>query len=87
MKARFGHSWVVEVTGIPDYAGVILHPGNTYEDTEGCPLPCLSYKEQGDVLFGENSTAAYLLLFQFFRKAFDEGDVFLNVTRDLNKIL
>ena len=87
MKTRFGHSWVVEIQGIPDYAGVIFHPGNTHEDTAGCPLPCLSFDQKGEVLIGENSTAAYLLFMRFMKAAFEKGEVWLSVTRDLNEVL
>jgi Family of unknown function (DUF5675) len=88
MKSRWGHTWVVEVTNVPDYEGIIFHTGNTHEDTKGCPLTCMSFDEkENEVLFGNDSTEAYLNFINFMRTAFAKGEVWLNVTRDLMQIL
>lgn len=38
---KFSKGW--EVTGVPERDHIMLHPGNTIDDTEGCLLPGESF--------------------------------------------
>lgn len=45
LVARITHgefSWTWEVQDVPDRSYILIHPGNTIEDTEGCILPGMS---------------------------------------------
>jgi hypothetical protein len=87
MKQRFGFSWVVEICNVPNYQGILVHPGNSYEDTEGCLLPCEGYHEYRENLIGENSKEAYQTFIAFMQEAFSKGEVWIEVARDLMQVL
>ncbi len=55
---------------VPNFSGVRLHPGNTIEDTDGCPLPG---RTRTDRTVGE-SKAAFAQLFGKIKDALDSGD-------------
>lgn len=57
---------------VPGFQGIRIHPGNTNADTEGCLLPCSSWKrdEKGG-LFGVNSREAFRRLFEKIQSALD----------------
>lgn len=43
-----------------EFKNTLYHTGNTSEDTEGCPLPCLNYKVVNGEFVGIDSTAALI---------------------------
>lgn len=64
---------------VPGFEGVLIHPGNVPEDTEGCILV-------GQVKVGaariEKSRAAYAALFAMLQAAVDRGEaITLTITR------
>lgn len=59
------------VVGVPGFEGILIHPGNTADDTAGCILVGQN-REVGMVL---NSIATWCELYQIFRKAADLGEV------------
>jgi hypothetical protein len=55
--------------GVPGFTGILIHPGNTHEDTQGCILPGLHW-HQGGV---SQSIAAFNVLFNKLQHAKDAG--------------
>jgi len=61
---------------VPGYDGVLIHPGNTEVDTEGCILP--GYARFADGV--TSSRVAFNALFEKIKKAIDTGDkVFITI--------
>lgn len=77
-KARYSfHRGMLHLQDVPDYQYILIHPGNTAKDTEGCIVP-------GNKIVNDNyvsgSTFAYLFLYGYVIAAFDRGErVFLNI--------
>ena len=68
---RFGRP-MIRVLNVPGRDGILIHPGNTDANTEGCIL--VGYKVEGpDLISG--STAAYSDLKAKIAQALDEGEV------------
>lgn len=61
---------------VPGYSGVLIHPGNTAVDTEGCLLP--GYARAADTV--TSSRLAFDALFDILKKAFDAGEkIFITI--------
>lgn len=74
---RFGRV-LPRLLGVKGYAGVLIHSGNTADDTEGCILVGEN-RERGKVL---NSRATLEHLLAFLRAAQAEGEeIELTITR------
>lgn len=56
---RFKHP-IIEAIGVPGFTDILIHPGNTEKDTEGCLLPgnSATFNPVGNSRVGE-SVAAY----------------------------
>lgn len=57
---------------VPDRDGILIHPGNTPHDTEGCILVGMSQKPDGTLM---NSRVAFKLFFDWLGVASRYGDV------------
>lgn len=64
-----GMLWVIEVPGFKD---ILIHIGNTDDDTSGCLLVGLNVDEARGQLY--NSTAAYRRMYSKVIEAFDRGE-------------
>lgn len=70
------HIGMIHLTGVPGFSYIQLHPGNTDEHTEGCPLVGLNPVKRSD---GHNNydiqraTDAYRLVYPPISKHLDEG--------------
>ena len=74
------HKGMLHVIGVPNYKYILIHIGNTEDDTEGCLLPgdisVTNIKAAGRV---ENSTIAYKRIYPIIANALESGeDVFIN---------
>lgn len=71
---RIGHHmlWLAEVEG---FQYVLIHPGNTVYDTEGCIL--VGQKEENGEL--RNSRAAYFALYDKVKPAAEKKELFLTI--------
>lgn len=68
---RFGLD-TLTVNGVPGFAGVRMHAGNTEADTEGCPLLGMSVNAAGIV--GGTSRPAVALIKELVRQARAAGE-------------
>jgi hypothetical protein len=76
-----GMLWVKDVPGFQD---ILIHIGNTDEDTSGCLLIGLNVDEAKGILY--NSTAAYLRFYPKVLAAIEaKKDVWIKYEEDLKK--
>lgn len=82
-KNRFGHDFVPYLKNVPGFEGVLLHIGNTVNDTQGCLLICSGIKMDTDGSYlGVESTAAYRRLYSMLNLAYQRGEeVWLEISR------
>lgn len=62
---------------VPGFKGVRFHSGNSPDDTEGCPLPGLTYSDD----WVRDSRKAFNLVFPQIKKALSEGKVYWEVVK------
>ena len=67
---RFCDGYLPRLLDVPDFEGVLIHIGNTADDTEGCIL----VGENRRVGRLENSTATFRRLYEVLRRAADRGE-------------
>jgi hypothetical protein len=65
------------ILGVPDRSGILIHPGNTPHDTNGCILVGMTQKPNGTLI---NSRVAFKLFFDWLGMTIRYGDVFCEVT-------
>lgn len=63
------------ISGVKGFAGIRIHPGNTHEHTEGCPLTGTSHTDT-QVL---NSRAAFRQLFAKIKKVEKKEKIFITI--------
>jgi len=73
-RKKWGHSFVPMLAGVPNYSFILIHPGNTVEDTEGCLLPGNSAHFNGRAFMVSDSSDAYLKLYEKIESALFEND-------------
>lgn len=82
LSNRFGVDHpMIEITGVPGFSDVLIHPGNFVADTRGCLLPGQTYWKDGtgNYVVGQ-STAAYLVLYKLLACEIRSGkEVYLNI--------
>ena len=64
------HGLVPLLVGIPDFAYVEIHPGNSNLDSEGCILPGMTFTTD----WVSSSVQAFTALFAKIKGAIDNGD-------------
>ena len=57
------HKGMIEVANVPGFEAILIHPGNTDEDTSGCILVGTKVDEKKMCIVGGTSTAAYIPLY------------------------
>lgn len=80
MSARF-KIVTPEIVGVAEFTGIRIHPGNTVEDTEGCPLPGF----QADIAAGtiSQSRDAFKRVVQFLETVGDESTIEVRYTEKI----
>lgn len=64
---------------VPGYDGILIHPGNSAKDTDGCILVGYNKVKGGLV----NSTEAFIKLYGMLKKAHDNHEgIYLNIIED-----
>lgn len=75
-KKNFGHAYALQLADVPNFQFILIHTGNTVEDTRGCLLVA-----DGAAMVRGNftgvpgtSTPAYLRLYSLIDSAFKVSD-------------
>lgn len=79
-KAAYGHKFVLEISGVPNFKSILFHIGNYTRDTRGCLLICSLIGYQGDRFYGSVSATAYKSFYNYMEKHWDDN-VWLEVVR------
>jgi hypothetical protein len=75
-KNKFkGHEGMLWVTEVPNFKDILIHIGNSDEDTSGCLLVGLNVDESKGLLY--NSTAAYQRLYKKVLPAVRNGQAWI----------
>lgn len=82
-KKDFEHGYALELKDVPGFKDILIHIGNTIEDTRGCLLTNKGISLDGSLdYFGTSSTVAYLALYKAIDKAFKSGlEVWIEISR------
>lgn len=59
---------------VPSFEGIRIHPGNTHEDTHGCPLTGTAFTKKGNDYSVQNSRNAFIKLFAKIEAALADND-------------
>lgn len=71
------HRGMLHLQNVPNFQWILVHPGNTAEDTEGCLLPGFAFSPTGKVL---SSSAAYWHVYNRVTPVIEAGEpVFLSI--------
>lgn len=82
-RSRWGHVFVPQLLDVPGFSDILIHSGNTVDDTRGCLLAGLG-AEHGETFRVTNSVTAYLRIYDLFSGAYFRGeDVFIRISREL----
>lgn len=79
-RERFGNShYMLWLQNVPNFQYIMIHIGNTAQDSSGCVLAGTSYEEyEPDKYRLLNSTGAYLYLWNMVDKEFkNQNDVYI----------
>lgn len=78
------HKGMLELQKVPNYAGILVHPGNDHTDTEGCLIPGLICDTQSEKVL--SSTLAYEPLYKILTGKLLAGEkVYIDI-RDEHQI-
>lgn len=71
------------LNAVPNFAGILIHPGNTANDTEGCLLPGLARRTLDDgTQYVSRSREAFDEIMPKIRSIVGRGDsLWINITR------
>lgn len=75
-KKNFGHAYALELENVPGFQYILIHTGNTVEDTRGCLLVAdgAAMNKGNFVGVPGTSTPAYLRLYTRIDAAFKAGE-------------
>ena len=76
VSPRFGRI-LPRLEGVPGFTGILIHSGNTAEDTHGCILVGQRLTEDGSRIVGGTSTPAFKALFAKLKAA--QGPIWIRV--------
>ncbi|RMF46267.1 MAG: hypothetical protein D6751_05485 [Deltaproteobacteria bacterium] len=82
-RKEFGHEFAIELQDVPGFSDILIHIGNTVEDTRGCLLinsGCVfNYRQK--VWEGRSSKPAYLRLYDYLEPVIYGYEIFLDIQR------
>lgn len=75
-REKFGHRYSIEIADVSGFTDILIHIGNTIEDTRGCLLVADQAGRSGPnyVGTGGTSTTAYLRFYDAVEAAFEAGE-------------
>lgn len=59
---------------VPGFAGILIHPGNSHKDTEGCLLPGEHYQASGTDWIVTDSRKAFNRLYPLIQERLQAGE-------------
>lgn len=81
-RRKHKHEFSIQLLDVPQFENIFVHIGNTIFDTAGCLLTGLGVTYNGNFAVNQ-STAAYLQLYEIVKLAFDKGEaVEVEVSRE-----
>lgn len=81
-RDKLKHDFSIQIVDVPGFENILIHIGNTVKDTAGCLLTGLGVGFNGNFAVNQ-STAAYLQVYETIRLAFDRGDkVEIEISRE-----
>jgi hypothetical protein len=75
---RYNHLFVPELLDVPNFTNILIHIGNTVENTDGCLLPNMGAILDREVFRGMQSAVAYLRLYKLMS---EYSQINLNIYR------
>ena len=82
-KKQHRHEFSIQIMNVPGFENILLHIGNTIFDTAGCLLTGFGVAFNGNFAVNQ-STAAYLQLYEIVKLAFVKGEkVEIEISREL----
>lgn len=79
---QHGHDFVPWLLNVPGFTWILIHIGNTIENTRGCLLTGTTHVKPGADFQTRKSTEAYLELYALLAVAFNQGErVFIEIDR------
>lgn len=75
-KPKFGHTFTFWVKEVPNFQWIMIHIGNTPEDTEGCLLLnyAVDYNAKKEMFTGSRSTDCYKNFYNFVAPVMKAGE-------------
>jgi hypothetical protein len=77
--------FIPQISDVPNFSDILIHPGNTIKDTRGCLLPNVECGFDGlnQVFWGNNSTKIFFALCANMEAAWKRGEtITITLQRD-----
>ena len=80
-KKRYSwHEGMIELEDVPGFTNILIHTGNTDDDTDGCILVGLRVRENRETNgYLYDSAVAYERVYKYILPLLKEGDVYLTI--------
>jgi hypothetical protein len=81
--AWFDGDWIPTIKNVPGFTYIRIHPGNTDDHTDGCPL--VGFTADADNYTIGKSRDAFRALHKRLALAFRDGEVWINIRNELGE--
>ena len=79
-------TWHLEIQDVPNFKYTYLHIGNTFENTEGCPLLNTGVTKRDGEYVGQSSVQAFKKIYPMISSVLEAGEKVTLVIRDEDNI-